>query len=391
MQGDWACREGVCIAATVETDLVTYEVSSSLDFLGWVGIGFGNQMLHTPLVVLWKNSDGATVISQRYATRYVEPEVDTAPHRVAELVEPKHLLDTPPSKATFSFKVSSNNTLLSVQPLVFAFSSVPPRGNGPRAHLSFHQHASYMHLNLTKEFDVSSHVVVPPPSMHDVEGQNYSTTERLILLHAFFVSFGFLVLLPAGSLFARYARAFIPDWFKYHWKTNFMIAGPVITMGVLLGPIIVLSKTSFRIHFANAHEICGALLLLLYYAQVMLGRYIHDRRSKLARLGPITHPHPPLNILHIILGVSIITLSFFQIRSGMGWWETLTHRGPITNWASPLWKAWMVILFIAYFSGYFLLPRQLRMEAATVAYRPVSEENGQSIPFLAPDGQEGSI
>ena len=46
-------------------------------------------MLHTPLVVLWKNSDGATVISQRYATRYAEPKVVTA---VAKLVEPKHLL-----------------------------------------------------------------------------------------------------------------------------------------------------------------------------------------------------------------------------------------------------------------------------------------------------------
>ena len=49
-------------------------------------------MLHTPLVVLWKNSDGTTVISQRYATRYAEPKVDTAPSHVAKLVEPKHLL-----------------------------------------------------------------------------------------------------------------------------------------------------------------------------------------------------------------------------------------------------------------------------------------------------------
>ena len=65
----------------------------------------------------------------------------------------------------------------------------------------------------------------------------------------------------------------------------------------------------------TSKQICGALLLLLYYAQVMLGRYIHERRGKLARLGPITHPHPPLNILHIILGVSIITLSFFQVSN----------------------------------------------------------------------------
>lgn len=45
----------------------------------------------------------------------------------------------------------------------------------------------------------------------------------------------------------------------------------------------------------------------------MLGRYIHEQRNKLADQGPITHPHPPLNILHICLGVSIIGLSFFQV------------------------------------------------------------------------------
>ena len=112
-----------------------------------------------------------------------------------------------------------------------------------------------MNLDLTKEFEaphVSPHAP-PPSSMVGVESQK---TERLILLHAFFVSFGFLVLLPAGSLFARYARAFTTGWFKYHWKMNFVVAGPVITIGVLLGPLIVFSKTSYRIHFANAHEVC---------------------------------------------------------------------------------------------------------------------------------------
>jgi hypothetical protein len=45
----------------------------------------------------------------------------------------------------------------------------------------------------------------------------------------------------------------------------------------------------------------------------MLGRYIHEQRNKLAEIGPISRPHPPLNILHICFGVSIIGLAFFQV------------------------------------------------------------------------------
>lgn len=64
----------------------------------------------------------------------------------------------------------------------------------------------------------------------------------------------------------------------------------------------------------------GVVLLLIYYAQAYLGRYIHDRRDRLAKLGPITNPHPPLNILHIVLGVAILGLSFFQVCTLLSIW-----------------------------------------------------------------------
>lgn len=79
---------------------------------------------------------------------------------------------------------------------------------------------------------------------------------------------------------------------------------------------------------------------------MLLGRHIHARRVALAAEGPITRNHPPLNIAHIGLGVLIIALSFFQVRSGLEWWETLTGRGPIAAWAEPLWRAWIVVRYI---------------------------------------------
>jgi len=260
----------------------------------------------------------------------------------------------------------------------------------PASHIPFHSLTGVMTLNFSKDFVTSS---TPPKEPLPIPGvttaKESPRVENLIRLHAFLVSFGFLVLLPLGALVARYSRVFKVKWFPYHWKINFYIGGPIITVGVLLGPVIVFSKDTYRIHFANGHEVIGILLLAFYYIQVFLGQYIHKRRNELARLGPITHPHPPLNVLHIALGVSIVSTAFCQVYTGMQWWELVTHRGPITSWALPLWKAWIPILFLAYFGGYALLPRQFRQEreGAAGAYRAVpsdiSNSHGQSTPLLA--------
>jgi len=169
-----------------------------------------------------------------------------------------------------------------------------------------------------------------------------------------------------------------------------VLALPVITLGVLLGPVIVYIKPTFRTHFANAHEVCGVLLLFLYYGQVLLGRYIHERRNRLAEIGPVTRPHPPFNILHICLGVSIIGLAFFQVRSGLQWWEIVTGRPPITPWAYPLWHVWIVLLPLAYFGGYALLPRQLRLERESYIRLPTAPGVNAQTSHLLQEDEEGT-
>jgi hypothetical protein len=352
-------------------------------------------MINTHSVIMWQNEDGTTTLSQRYTSGYREPHPVANPPRVATLVEPKKNVVRPAQSTTFAFQIpanrSSSASVDSREPMVFAYSPNRP-DKDPGSTLSFHQHTGYFTFDLTKELAVSG---ASAPSAHKASGKittginAYKRVEKLIILHAFLVSLGFLVILPTGSLIGRWGRSFNPRWFKAHWISNMVLALPVITLGVLLGPAIVYSKESFRIHFANAHEICGIVLLFVYYAQVLLGRYIHNRRNRLAKLGPITQNHPPLNILHIVLGISIISLAFFQVRSGMEWWETLTGRGPITSWALPLWKAWIVILPTAYFAGYALLPRQLRLEGeAAFSPLPTTEVQSQTAHLLAEDGEE---
>lgn len=53
-------------------------------------------------------------------------------------------------------------------------------------------------------------------------------------------------------------------------------------------------------------------MLMLYLLQVWLGRYIHRRRAE--GLVPANKPHPPSNILHVCLGLLVMTLAFFQVH-----------------------------------------------------------------------------
>lgn len=41
---------------------------------------------------MWRNQDGTTTLSQRYASGYHEPKLENAPPRVATIVEPSALV-----------------------------------------------------------------------------------------------------------------------------------------------------------------------------------------------------------------------------------------------------------------------------------------------------------
>jgi len=45
--------------------------------------------------------------------------------------------------------------------------------------------------------------------------------QKLIIAHAILFALGFLLLLPAGALFARLLRTTTPHWFQGHWIIQF--------------------------------------------------------------------------------------------------------------------------------------------------------------------------
>ncbi|KAK7043683.1 hypothetical protein VNI00_008294 [Paramarasmius palmivorus] len=339
--------------------------------------GFGRKMKDSHMVVLWENDDGSTTISQRFATGHKMPKMVERPPRIAWLPDSKPLEWHPDAGTSFSFEIQRDHGLIYnpsepyFKNFIWAYSKYHPDSPDPGTKIYQHFAAGQVTLDFNKdlmqiedtpvdETNVPTRPVIDtdnnsvdttPPSHHQ---DPYSAHELIVICHGALVTIGFLVLLPFGSLAARWTRTVTPKWFKVHRITNHYIGLPVILIGWLLGPVAVFDAQAS--HFLDAHQICGLLLFAFYLLQIMLGRYVHKRNQLPDRKG-----HPPSNILHVCFGLFIVSLAFLQVRSGMNEWEQVTGR-PGAHWTHVMWKVWVVFLPAAYLAGLSLLRRQFYQE-----------------------------
>lgn len=375
LQGDGKCGLYLCVNATVHDNMVTYEMTGLEEPLGWLALGFGTRMKYTHMVIMWLNEDGTTTLSQRLGMGHSEPLPVEYPPRRAVIAKPRlSTLWHPKAVGTLAFTVPVNQTVLSwsnpTERLIWAYSKRRP--DKPHySELTQHYSAGFLRLNLggtmpdfVPTVEPAPHEDEEVPELSEIDativfGQHgpFQRHERIIVAHGVIASMGFLLLLPAGSIGARWGRTLTPKWFKIHQTINMSIALPVITLGWLLGPIAVIDHEAA--HLFDAHQITGVFLLILYYIQLSLGRYIHKRR---ASAPPNASNHPPSNILHVVLGLSVITLAFVQTRSGMEEWKKATGRSHVSHWCHDLWNAWVVVIPVVYLAGTVLLRRQFYQE-----------------------------
>lgn len=59
--------------------------------------------------------------------------------------------------------------------------------------------------------------------------------EKLFVAHAVLVGLGFLLVLPLGSLFARWLRTYTSKWYLGHWMFQFTIGMSVSTLLRVIG------------------------------------------------------------------------------------------------------------------------------------------------------------
>ncbi|KAJ7489907.1 hypothetical protein B0H11DRAFT_2403206 [Mycena galericulata] len=332
---------------------MTYEVSPFFEPFGWVGLGFGGRMQDTHMVVLWESKDGSPILSQRYGIGHVEPVIESNPPRVASMVPPTVTSWRKGNYSTTAFQIPVNKTDPWPGRIIWAYSLRQPDSD-PSADLTGHYVAGTVNMRLDKP------ILEPTLEIEQPEDDTFDPLPRVqkLIWHGFLLSVGFLVLLPTGSLVARWGRTFTPRWFKAHRVLNFGVALPVIAGGFVLGLLAVFDRRAA--HLSDAHQICGVLLFALYVTQLALGRRA---------------PHPPANVLHAVLGLSIVALAFFQVRSGFGEWSRSTGQPDVARWCRDALVGWVVVVPALYFTGLVLLRRQFAQEQQGVTYDEVEGKN----------------
>ena len=320
-----------------------------------MGIGFGPSMFFYPMVIVWPNQGSNITLSQRKASGFVMPMPDRHPQRAAVLTAGFPSFD----EETFpkvSFSVPANNQ--TDQVLVWAFSEDRPPSADPDTDILKHSQAGAI------RFSISS-AGLSHPHYHG-DDEDIVSTKILLVGHGVLTSFGFLVLLPMGSLVARWGRTFSGKWMVYHRAVNMVVAPPTISLGVSMAAMVVFQHDER--HFVETHAITGLLLYCLYIGQILLGRCIHAHRVLEGAKF-----HPPQNVIHVLLGVGIIGLSIYQIHTGFSLWHRVIGTS-IPSWAHSAWFVWSLLIPISYVAGLVLLPKQFNQEHKSIINALSSDE-----------------
>ncbi|KAJ6526672.1 hypothetical protein B0H19DRAFT_544248 [Mycena capillaripes] len=176
-----------------------------------------------------------------------------------------------------------------------------------------------------------------------------------LIAHAFCGVIGFALFLPTGAILARYVRTFRPWWYTAHWIVQ-LTAGLFIITGVSLG---FLADHELGGSPWDNHKRTGIVLLVLYIAQCVIGAVIHFVKPKGGTRRPIQ------NYFHAILGLSVLVLGMYQIRTGYAMeWPRYMDSGALPSWVNTLWIVWSLILVIAYAAGMVFIRKQYAQEAA---------------------------
>lgn len=116
-----------------------------------------------------------------------------------------------------------------------------------------------------------------------------------------------LIIAPAAVLLARIGRHF-QGWFRLHQLMQTVLVGALTVAAVILGAVAV--NESGGKHANTTHKAMGYALIALLLVQYAFGMWAHKlfdaNRTK----------RPVRNVMHIVIGISLITLGYIQSYKG---------------------------------------------------------------------------
>ncbi|KAG9095230.1 hypothetical protein FRC07_011125 [Ceratobasidium sp. 392] len=215
-------------------------------------------------------------------------------------------------------------------------------------------------------------------------------------IHGFCMATAFLVILPLGSITARYLRAYLPfnKWLSAHASLQ-LLALPIVCTG--FGAGVHLAK--YNGQWLVPHTKIGLTLFLMYWIQVALGLATAATPSVpmgSAKPNPTAQPdtrhpfraRPWYAILHAFWGCSMIFIASVQVRRGykIEWPMKRGQKAPAS--VDRAWIAWVTIIGTVYLAGLALLLRRQWAQERTRMLNPgassASNEKYDSVALHSP-------
>lgn len=122
--------------------------------------------------------------------------------------------------------IQADSTSATSQTIIWAFGTTNPEDKAEDATLVQHLESGPISIDMSQvvaESDVA-HLASPATDPNSTSGTvdvPLVPYQKMIIAHGLLCTIGFLIMLPAGALLARYSRTFTNAWFLGHWVFQF--------------------------------------------------------------------------------------------------------------------------------------------------------------------------
>ncbi|GAA5836688.1 hypothetical protein JCM3766R1_006992 [Sporobolomyces carnicolor] len=341
------------LAVTVVTNSThaLWHVNSTnmaVDKTGWLAIGLGSKMSNSDYLIGWPMISGSSVdwvLSHRIpdgdhgtpqmASTSSQTKTSDFYHIVPELsttttgssfttlawlrqLEPPS--NYPTSSAVSNAVVDRTSTSLR---MIYASASKDPASTDEAASVAQHNrpYGSFSQ-DISQPINLAAAAPFGTTGTGKSASGGWTKRDKVLIAHAAIGSIGAVLFVPAGILLARLGRS--GTWFPAHRAIQFFSA-----LLIIVSAIIGITQNDGA-HFSDGHQRLGIILIALFVAQPALGIFAHWTKGG----APLTSAHPALSrpypsivrIIHIVLGVVVAGVGYWQVASGFDEWQSSSDR-----------------------------------------------------------------
>lgn len=273
-----------------ENMIVDWKISNNV---GWAGFGVGSSMMHSDMVVAWRNKE-KIIISPRFSSGRHLPEyveIDSLKILTQDTGNPSfwHITFSRPLKQKDGLRLSVNEGINS---FIYGFAAESPNSDDPTSGFSFHSNKG--------AFD---HSVVHGSSSGGGRSKLINN-DVLRGVHGYILTIMWIIMTPISVILARYCKHIGHKWFVLHSAFQFITVTCTIVLGLLM-------EDTYAWSFESTHEIVGTIIICIGTLQVYSGCFIH------LRYNPSRSSVPKRDKAHGITGFIIWFLSIYQMISGL--------------------------------------------------------------------------